>query len=75
MPPHGTVTDTAVRHARDQTVHQDWETQPQVNAPREVGIPTPEGQADAARIAAGQGTVEKTKEKARDVKEDVGRKI
>jgi|GEM_PF-1406621 hypothetical protein len=41
-------------HASDRTVHPDWETQPQINAPQDVGIPTAEGQADAARIRAGR---------------------
>jgi hypothetical protein len=49
-----TVTETAVRHARDESVHPDWERQSQINAPQDVGVPTPEGQADAARIREGR---------------------
>ena len=45
--------ERARTHASDRTVHPDWETQPQINAPQDVGIPTAEGQADAARIRAG----------------------
>lgn len=52
--PYGTADERAVRHARDPSIHEDWETQPQINAPRDVGIPTSEGQADAARIRAGE---------------------
>lgn len=107
-PVYGTADDAARRHARDESVHPDWERQPQVNAPQDVGVPTTEGQADAARIRAGRrgsdeareprlerrgdevsvplassarrdtddrGVVEKMKEKARDIKEDVDRSI
>lgn len=107
-PVYGTVDDAARRHARDESVHPDWERQPQVNAPQDVGVSTAEGQADAARIRAGRrgsdemeeprlerrgdevstplassarrdtddrGVVEKMKEKARDVKEDIDRTI
>lgn len=108
LAPSGTVDDAARRHARDESVHPDWERQPQINAPQDVGVPTAEGQADAARIRAGQrrsdvaeeprlerrgdevstplassarrdtddrGTVEKMKDKAHDVKEDIDRSI
>ena len=60
VPPETTTPITPVMserdrmHAEDPSVHPDWETQPQINAPRDVGIPTAEGQADAARIRAGQ---------------------
>ncbi len=54
LKPYGTVDERARMHAEDPSVHPDWETQPQINAPRDVGIQTPEGQADAARIAAGR---------------------
>ena len=49
-----TVDERTRRHAEDPSVHPDWETQPQINAPMDVGIPTAEGQADAARIRAGR---------------------
>ncbi len=108
LAPHGTVDEVARRHARDESVHPDWERQPQINAPQDVGVPTAEGQADAARIRAGErrsdvaeeprlerrgdevstplassarrdtddrGVVEKTTEKARDVKEEIDRSI
>jgi hypothetical protein len=115
LKPYGTVDERSRMHAEDPSVHPDWETQPQINAPRAVGIQTPEGQADAARIAAGRrrsneareprlerrgeevsvppassaraggvtGAVketardvkEKTTETAKEVKEDVDRKI
>lgn len=54
MKPYGTVDERSRIHAEDPSVHPDWETQPQINAPRDVGIPTAEGQADATRIRAGQ---------------------
>jgi hypothetical protein len=54
LKPFGTVDEAARRHARDESVHPDWERQPQINAPQDVGVPTPEGQADAARIRAGR---------------------
>jgi hypothetical protein len=118
--PAGTVDERSRTHVEDPSMHPDWEKQPQINAPQDVGIPTAEGQADAARLRAGQrrsdvaqepridrrggeydvpaassarsGTSddrsmtqkardeaykakEKTKETARDVKEDVDRKI
>jgi hypothetical protein len=55
-PPMGpmAVDERARRHAEDPSVHPDWETQPQINAPQDVGIPTAEGQADAARIREGR---------------------
>lgn len=54
LTPYGTVDERSRMHARDETVHPDWERQPQINAPQDVGVPTPEGQADAARIRAGR---------------------
>jgi gas vesicle protein len=54
LTPYGTVNESTVRHARDETVHEDWERFPQINAPENVGIPTPEGQDDARRIAEGR---------------------
>ena len=102
LKPYGTVDESTRMHARDESVHPDWERQPQINAPQDVGVPTPEGQADAARIRAGRRRsdeakeprlerrgdevsvpvasgarreVKETKEKARDVKEDIDRKI
>ncbi len=64
MPPRGTETvdERARRHAEDPSVHPDWETQPQINAPMDVGIPTGEGQADAARIRAGRRRSDEAKE-------------
>jgi hypothetical protein len=53
MKPYGTLDERARMHAEDPSVHPDWETQPQINAPQDVGIPTAEGQADAARLRAG----------------------
>jgi hypothetical protein len=52
--PHGTLDGRSRMHAGDQGVHPDWETQPQINAPRDVGIPTTGGQSDAARLSAGR---------------------
>ncbi len=100
LKPYGTVDERARRHAEDQSVHPDWETQPQINAPRDVGIPTAERLADAARIRAGRRRSDEAeepridrrggdyeipaasgartgpmREKARDIKEDVDRKI
>jgi len=49
-------------HAEDPSVHPDWETQPQINAPRDVGIPTAEGQADAARLRSGERRSDVAKE-------------
>ena len=53
-PPLGarTVDERTRKHAGDQSVHPDWQTQPQINAPRDVGIPTAGGQAYAARVRA-----------------------
>ena len=62
MTPYGTVDERARRHAEDPSVHPDWETQPQINADRDVGVPTPEGQADAARIRAGRRRSDEAKE-------------
>ena len=54
LKPYGTVDESTRMHARDESVHPDWERQPQINAPQDVGVPTTEGQADAARIQAGR---------------------
>lgn len=62
MKPYGTVDERARMHAEDPSVHPDWETQPQINAPMDVGIPTAEGQADAARIRAGRRRSDESKE-------------
>ena len=62
MKPYGTVDERARMHAEDPSVHPDWETQPQINAPRDVGIQTPEGQADAARIRAGRRRSDEARE-------------
>ena len=40
LKPYGTRDERSRMHAGDQSVHPDWETQPQINAPRNVGIPT-----------------------------------
>lgn len=80
-PLYGTANDAARGHARDENVYPDWERQPQVNAPRDVGVPTAQGQADVARLRAGRrdtddrGAVERLKEKARDVREEIDRSI
>ena len=110
LAPYGTMDERSRMHAEDPSVHPDWKTEPQINAPRDVGIPTPEGQADLQKAEAdrmrreterdrkaaerrterdmrtNRGPVqavkedlskatEATKEKARNVKEDVDRKI
>ncbi len=62
LTPYGAVDERTRRHAEDPSVHPDWETQPQINAPRDVGIPTAEGQADAARIRAGRRRSDEAKE-------------
>jgi len=62
LKPYGAVDERTRRHAEDPSVHPDWETQPQINAPRDVGIPTAEGQADAARIRAGRRRSDEAKE-------------
>lgn len=62
MKPYGTVDERSRMHAEDPSVHPDWETQPQINAPRDVGIQTPEGQADAARIREGRRRSDEAKE-------------
>jgi hypothetical protein len=62
MKPYGTVDERTRMHAEDPSVHPDWETQPQINAPRDVGIQTPEGQADAARLRAGERRSDAAKE-------------
>lgn len=54
LKPYGIVDESTRRHARDESVHPDWEKQPQINAPQDVGVPTPEGQADATRTRAGR---------------------
>lgn len=102
LKPYGTIDDSTRKHARDQSVHQDWERFPQINAPEDVGVPTPEGQADRAKAEVDRARTaerrterkkevdrgplqtlkddaekakEAAKEKARDVREDVDRKI
>lgn len=110
LAPYGTMDERSRMHVEDPSVHPDWKTEPQINAPRDVGIPTPEGQADLHKAEAdrmrreterdrkaaerrterdmrtNRGPVqavkedlseakEATKEKARNVKEDVDRKI
>ncbi|MEN6343118.1 MAG: hypothetical protein ABFC89_11240 [Methanospirillum sp.] len=62
MKPYGTVDERSRMHAEDPSVHADWETQPQINAPRDVGIPTSEGQADAARLRSGRRRSDVAKE-------------
>ncbi len=62
MKPYGTVDERARMHAEDPSVHPDWETQPQINAPRDVGIQTPEGQADATRIREGRRRSDEARE-------------
>ncbi len=56
------VDPAGIAHAHDETVHQDWERFPAINAPRDVGIPTAEGQADAARLRAGDRRSDEAKE-------------
>ncbi len=62
MKPYGTMDERARMHAEDPSIHPDWEKQPQINAPQDVGIPTAEGQADAARLRAGERRSDTAKE-------------
>jgi len=62
MKPTAAVDQATLEHAHDESVHQDWEQFPQINAPRDVGVPTAEGQADAARIRAGERRSDEAKE-------------
>ncbi len=75
LKPYGDVDERTRMHAEDESVHPDWETQPQINAPRDVGVPTPEGQATARRIEAGGRRSDRDMEVDRGpvkaVKEDV----
>ena len=77
LKPYGIVDERTRMHAEDQSVHPDWETQPQINAPRDVGVPTPQGQTTVRRIEAGERSGDRDMEGDRGpataVKEDAQR--
>lgn len=55
LKPYVAVDERVRMHAEDQSVHLDWETHPQINAPRDVGAPNSEREG-TTRLSGGGET-------------------